>query len=270
MFDKAPSIMPPPDGGSPLQVLHFVFLLTAVLTVVSPAWAESEVRPTRPIVRIVLNRNGATIEGTLARFGNGAYTLDVGGRLKIVAERDIRSITFRFPQAARNESDINQLVAQLSKSAREHFRVPPAIITALAKKGAGALEPLLAAVGKDSSIYQWVGEVFRQMDHSVRAKLIDAVRNDGRHGVKLSVGWMFRAAGVACASSCGELLLVGQPLLLEQLAIDTGFWVMGEWSPAGPSAVSALVVAVDRQVKEEQSLEEEATLQAIKLADERE
>ncbi len=33
---------------------------------------------------------------------------------------------------------------------------------------------------------------------------------------------------------------------------------------------AALVVAVDRQVKEEQSLEEEATLQAIKLADERE
>ena len=224
MFDKAPSIMPPPNGRSPLQVLHFVFLLTAVLTVVWPAWAESEVRPTRPIMRIVLKRNGATIEGTLARFGNGAYTLDVGGRLKIIAEGDIRSITFRSPKAARNESDINQLVAQLSKSAREHARVAPAIVTALAKKGAGALEPLLAAVGKDSSIYQSVGEVFRQMDHSVQAKLIDAVRNDGRHGVKLSVWWMFRGDGVACAGAMAKLLDDPNPVM-RKFALDTLYGV---------------------------------------------
>jgi len=224
MFDKAPRIVPSANGRSRLPMVRFVIPLTAVLAVAASAWAGPEVPSTRPIVRIVLKTDGSTVEGRLARFSNGAYTLDVAGRFRVIAEKDIRSITFRSPQAAGDESDIYRLIAELGRSARGHSRVSSAVITALAEKGDAARKPLLAAVGKEPSIYQSVGEVFRQMDPTVRAGLIDTVRKDRRHGVTLAVGWMFRGDGVACAGAMAELLDDRDPAM-RKFALDTLYGV---------------------------------------------
>jgi HEAT repeat protein len=210
--------------------------------------ADSNCPAIRPIVQIVLKRDGSTLNGTLVQFLDGVYTVNVDGRRTTVAETAIKSIVFTSQQPRQPVADaekINGLIAELCKLARQDRNASPAIITALAKIGESAIEPLLAAANEHSDAYQLIGEALRQMDRSLRPKLIDAVQTDAGHGAKLAVWWVFSHDGMASVGAMAELLNDPSPVM-RKLALDTLYYLGSQSGNQLPASLADKLIKAMR------------------------
>jgi len=141
--------------------------------------ADPPVPEHRPIVTAILE-DGSTVEGLLMEFSRGEYKIRSGGVERAVAETEIRRLAFR-PQrepaepeeAARkvtlpktpSNSEIDKCIQAMMR-ARYGQHEPS--IARLAPMGPKAIDPLLAAVAKNSGIYQAVAEVLRACPSSWR------------------------------------------------------------------------------------------------------
>lgn len=220
-----------------------------LLVGVAVATAE-EHSPKRPTVVAVLS-TGETVEGALERFSDGEYTLRIGRQSRTFAENKIKSISFQilpFKQLASAQSDksVEQLIKQFltppprsERSYREE--VDASVIPLLAAKGAEAIDPLIAEVGKNSDIYQYVGKIFHEMGPEVMPLLIDRLRKDEARACRLPFYWALRERGVHSLPVIRQLLIDDDPRLRE-FAMDTLYNIGIQSGTNLPESLTPLII----------------------------
>ncbi|HUT09381.1 MAG TPA: HEAT repeat domain-containing protein [Thermoguttaceae bacterium] len=153
------------------------------------AWAVADpaVPEHRPVVTAILV-NGSTIEGVLLEFSQGQYKLWDDGVERTVAETAIRRLAFRLQQKPAepeegagkvtrpktpHDPEIDKHIQALMRS---RYGQNEEAIAKLAAMGPEVVDPLLAAVAKNSDIYQAAAEVFVRMGPDVFPRLVDRAR----------------------------------------------------------------------------------------------
>lgn len=151
------------------------------------AIADSAVPEHRPIVTAILV-DGSTAEGVLLEFSKGEYTIRTDGVERTIAEAEIRRLAFR-PQQERPEPEEAvrkvtppktphnpEIDKYIKAMMRSRYGQHEESIARLAAMGPEVVDPLLAAVARNSEIYQAVAEVFVRMGPDVFPQLVDRAR----------------------------------------------------------------------------------------------
>ena len=251
-----------------LRRLPVVLLLTATFgsgqAVVPADPAVPQTPPQRPFVKAELH-DGTTVEGRLDYFDDGMYRLITREGLRTIAEDNLSDLQLVVPYLPRTGKPLDPQVALLiqrfTRTTKDPEGVPqgydPRLIPQLVAQGEQVIEPLIAEVAKNSSIYQAVGRVFLHLGPKAHPVLVEAVRKDPGGAAARPVWWAFRECGVSCAPLMAELLGDDDPRI-RKLAIDV-LYSLGTTSGVAlpPELDDVLIRAFDDQ---ERSVREQAPL----------